>query len=321
MSAQKGTLPTDTGSSTERESSTLSIVIPALNEGPSLGALLPRIRRLFPQADLIVVNDGSTDATAQIAAAHGARVISHLYRMGNGASVKAGARAARGDILVLMDGDGQHDPDDIPRLVAKLNEGYDMVVGARSFRSQASVHRALGNFSYNRIASIMTGHQIQDLTSGFRVARTRKFRRFLYLLPNGFSYPTTITMAFFRSAYAVTYLPIVAAQREGRSKIRLMRDGLRFFIIILRIGALFSPMRLFLPVSMTFLALGLGYYTYTYLTSGRLTIMSALLFIASMLTFLIGIVSEQVSSLHYREPDFTTANESNGTDQPASRRE
>jgi len=175
-----------------------------------------------------------------------------------------------------------------------------MVVGARSFGSQANMHRALGNISYNRLASWMTGHRIEDLTSGFRAVRADKFKRFLYLLPNGFSYPTTITMAFFRSAFPVAYVPIETARRQGRSNIRLLRDGLRFFVIILRIGALFSPMRLFLPVSGVFFLLGLSYYTYTYLSWGRLTIMSALLFIASMLTFLIGIVSEQVSSLHYQ---------------------
>jgi len=278
----------------------LSIIIPAKNEAAGLQDILPALRRLYPEAEIIVVDDGSTDETAEVARRHGARVVAHPYSLGNGAAIKTGARAAKGEILVFMDGDGQHNPDDIPRLLAKLDEGYDMAVGARSFRSQARLHRALGNLSYNRIASWMTGHRIEDLTSGFRAVRAAKFKRFLYLLPNGFSYPTTITMAFFRSAYPVAYVPIEAARRKGRSKIRLFRDGARFFVIILRVGALFSPMRLFLPVSGVFFLLGLGYYTYTYLAWGRLTIMSALLFIASMLTFLIGIVSEQVSSLHYQ---------------------
>lgn len=284
----------------------ISVIIPAKNEATGLNQILPRIRSLYKNAEVIVVDDGSGDDTADVCARYDAVHLKHPYSMGNGAAVKSGARAANGEVLVLMDGDGQHNPDDIPRLLAKLDEGYDMVVGARSFRTQAGLHRALGNIGYNRLASWMTGHRIEDLTSGFRAVRAAKFKRFLYLLPNGFSYPTTITMAFFRSAYPVAYVPIEAARREGRSKIRLLKDGVRFLVIIMRIGTLFSPMRLFLPVSAVFFLVGLGYYTYTYLSWGRLTIMSALLFIASMLTFLIGIVSEQVSSLHYKSNEDDT---------------
>lgn len=278
----------------------ISIIIPARNETDGLKAMLPVLISSYPDAEIIVVNDGSTDDTATVSKAHGVQVVSHPYGMGNGAAVKTGARAARGKILVFMDGDNQHNSEDIPQLLAKLDEGYDMVVGARSIRSQAGIRRAIGNGLYNRLASWMTGQKVEDLTSGFRVVRADKFMKFLYLLPNGFSYPTTITMAFFRSAYGVAYVPIHTVKREGRSKIRLMKDGLRFFVIILKIGALFSPMRLFLPVSLFFFVVGVSYYSYTYFTQGRLTIMSALMFIASMLTFLIGIVSEQVSSLHYR---------------------
>lgn len=282
---------------------TLSIILPAKNEANSLATLLPILRVNYPQAEILVVNDGSTDETIKLCHQQGVTVISQPYSMGNGAAVKTGARAASGEILVFMDADGQHDPQDIPRLLAKLSEGYDMVVGARSWGSQAGMQRALGNSVYNRIASLMTGHKIEDLTSGFRAVRAAKFRKFLYLLPNGFSYPTTITMAFFRSAYPVAYIPILAGKREGMSNIRLLKDGVRFFVIIMKIGALFSPMRLFLPVSLLCFATGLAYYSYTYFKSGRLTIMSALLFIAAMLTFLIGIVSEQVSSLHYKSAD------------------
>jgi glycosyltransferase involved in cell wall biosynthesis len=281
----------------------ISIVIPAKDEASGLSRLLPVLRALYPDAEIIVVNDGSLDNTAEVARAHGSCVISHPYSMGNGASIKTGARAAKGSILVFMDADGQHDPADVQRLVEKLDENYDMVVGARSFGSQASISRYLANGFYNRLASWMTGYPVLDLTSGFRAVRADKFRRFLYLLPNGFSYPTTITMAFFRSSFPLTYIPIRVEQREGQSKIRLLKDGLRFFVIILKIGALFSPMRLFIPVSFFFFLLGTSYYSYTYLTQGRFTNMSALLFIASLLTFLIGIVSEQVSSLHYKSSD------------------
>ena len=279
----------------------VSIIIPARNEAESLDQLLPSLTSLYPDAEIIVVNDGSIDGTEQVCNKNKVGMVNHIYSMGNGAAIKTGARSANRDILVFMDGDGQHDPEDIARLLAELQQGYDMVIGARSMTSQAGMHRALGNILYNKLASLMTGQKIQDLTSGFRAVRADKFRRFLYLLPNGFSYPTTITMAFFRSAYSVAYIPIAVAKRKGISKISLLKDGVRFFVIILKIGALFSPMRLFLPISILFFMTGAGYYAYTYLHTGRFTNMSALLFIASMLTFLIGIVSEQVSSLHYKD--------------------
>jgi glycosyltransferase involved in cell wall biosynthesis len=220
--------------------------------------------------------------------------------MGNGSAIKTGARQASHDTIVFMDADGQHNPDDIPLLLAKMEEGYEMVVGARPASNHASWCRRLANTTYNALASIMTGYQIQDLTSGFRAVRTRHFRKFLYLLPNGFSYPTTSTMAFFRSGLPVGYVPIQATRREGKSHIRIFRDGIRFVMIILKIGALFSPMRLFLPIAGMLFFTGLFYYGYTYHVLGRFTNMSALLFTSSLLTFLIGLLSEQVSSLHYR---------------------
>jgi len=220
--------------------------------------------------------------------------------VGNGAAVKTGARHAKGEVLVFIDADGQHDPADIARLLAKLDEGYEMVVGARQAETHASLGRRLANHGYNRLASWMTGYDIQDLTSGFRAVRARHFRKFLYLLPNGFSYPTTSTMAFFRSGFPVAYVPIRASQRTGKSHIRLLRDGARFFIIILKIGALFSPMRFFLPLSLVFFLTGVFYYGYTYATMHRFTNMSAVLFIYSLLIFLIGMISEQISALHYK---------------------
>ena len=267
--------------------------------------MVSRLKKLpepYVLHEIIVVDDGSI-APLEI---ESAKVVRHPINMGNGAAVKTGARAATGDVLVFMDADGQHDPADIPRLLEPLSRGFHMVVGARASASQASLGRRMANGFYNRLASIMSGYAIEDLTSGFRAARAKTFRRFLYLLPNGFSYPTTSTMAFFRSGYPVAYIPIKAAQRTGKSKIKLAKDGVRFFIIILKIGALFSPMRLFLTVSAVFFLLGLAHYAYTFFLQGRFTNMSALLFIASMLTFLIGILSEQVSSLHYKGGDETT---------------
>ena len=279
-----------------------SIVLPAKNEAANLNKLLPQIKQALPHSnyEIIVVNDGSDDETCVILDDHDVDVVSHPYSLGNGAAIKTGARTAKGDILVFMDADGQHNPDDIPRLLAKIDEGYDMVVGARQADTHASLGRRIANNFYNRLASMMTGYKIEDLTSGFRAVSANKFRKFLYLLPNGFSYPTTSTMAFFRSGFPVAYIPIQAKQREGRSHIKLLKDGLRFFIIILKIGALFSPMRLFLPVSAGLFCIGLTYYSYTFMTAGRFTNMSALLFIFSLFTFLIGILAEQVSSLHYK---------------------
>lgn len=283
----------------------ISIVLPAKNEAKNISAVLQSIKSLKLDADveILVINDGSTDNTAELAKQGGAKVISHPYSQGNGAAIKTGARNATGDTIVFMDGDGQHNPVDIPMFLQKMEEGYDMVVGARNVKSQASLLRRAGNAFYNRFATLMTGHKIDDLTSGFRAVRTDKFKKFLYLLPNGFSYPTTSTMAFFRSGFPVAYVPIHAGQRKGKSHIRLFRDGTRFFIIILRIGSLFSPMRLFLPVSLSLFFLGIGYYGYTFITEHRFTNMSALLLNTSVITFLMGFLSEQVSALHYRHAE------------------
>ena len=278
----------------------ISIVIPAKNEAANLHALLTQIQTVAPDAEILVIDDGSTDDTGLIAKNVDATVIKHPYSMGNGAAIKTGARKAKGDIIVFMDADGQHDPSDIPALLVKLDQGYDMAIGARHISTQSSWLRKIGNSFYNWLASIMTGHRIEDLTSGYRAVRADKFRRFLYLLPNGFSYPTTSTMAFFRSGFPVAYVPIHAGIRTGKSHINIIKDGIRFFIIILRIGALFSPMRLFLPLSAIIFMTGLSYYGYTYYTAGRFTNMSGVLFISSLLIFLNGIISEQISSLHYK---------------------
>jgi glycosyltransferase involved in cell wall biosynthesis len=284
-------------------SQSVSIILPAKNEAESLDRLLPVLRKNFPEEEIIVVNDGSTDNTVEICKQNQVTVITHVYSMGNGAAIKTGARNASGDILMFMDADGQHSPDDINRLLDKIHEGYDMAVGARQINTHASLLRRIGNTIYNRLASIMTGYPIEDLTSGFRAARARHFRKFLYLLPNKFSYPTTSTMAFFRSGLPVAYVPIKAMNRagEGKSHIRLFHDGFRFLIIILKIGALFSPMRFFLPISGLLFLTGMAYYGYTYYSFGRLTNMTAILVLGSLFTFLIGIVSEQISALHYKD--------------------
>ena len=277
----------------------LSIVIPAKNEGSAIGAVVAKAREQYADAEIIVVDDGSTDDTASVAEAAGATVISHPESLGNGAAVKTGARAASGEIIAFMDGDGQHDAAELGPLLERLDEGYDMAIGARGTGSHANVGRLFANGLYNGIASIMSGRKILDLTSGFRAVRAEKFKQFLYLLPNGFSYPTTITMAFLRSGYPVKFEPITAAKRVGKSHIRPIRDGVRFLVIIFKIATLYSPLKIFLPASALFFVTGMSYYAYTYITSARFTNMSMLLFSAAVIIFLIGLISEQITSLTY----------------------
>jgi glycosyltransferase involved in cell wall biosynthesis len=279
----------------------ISIILPAKNEAEGLRRTLPSLRACMPDAEIIVVDDGSTDATASVAEQAGTHVLSSPYSMGNGAAIKRGARAATGDVLVFMDADGQHAAEHVAALLAKLDEGYDMVVGARDRSGQANVHRGLANAFYNRLASWMTGHKIADLTSGFRAVRAEKFREFLHLLPNGFSYPTTSTMAFFRSAYPVAYVSVPVAKRVGNgSHIRPLKDGVRFLLIIFKIASLYSPLKLFAPTAAAFFLIGLAWYGYTFATRHQFTNMSMLLFSAAVIVFLIGLVSEQITALTYK---------------------
>lgn len=282
----------------------ISVILPAKNEAEGLRRTLPALALAQPGAEVIVVDDGSTDETAAVAASLGARVLSSPYSMGNGAAIKRGAREARGEVLVFMDADGQHDPALIQLLLDRLAEGFEMVVGARDGNGQANFGRGIANGIYNRLATWMTGHRILDLTSGFRVARADKFREFLHLLPNGFSYPTTSTMAFFRSAYPVAYVSVRVDKRVGTaSHIRPIKDGVRFLLIIFKIATLYSPLKLFAPVGVSFFLLGVGHYMYTFTVMGRFTNMSALLLSASVIVFLIGLISEQITSLTYTHRD------------------
>jgi len=287
----------------ETKNKSLSIIIPAKNEAAVIADVVSAVRRIYTSAEIIVVDDGSTDETEQLARQAGARVVCHPISLGNGGAIKAGARAASGDIFVMMDGDGQHKADDIQSLISMLDEGYEMAIGARGHQSHADVGRLAANGVYNVFASMISGHRILDLTSGFRAVRADLFRKFLYLLPNGFSYPTTITMAFLRSGFPVTFVPIKADKRTGKSHIRPLRDGLRFFAIIFKIATLYAPLKVFLPISGLFFASGLGYYAYTYLTMGRFTNMSMLIFSASVIIFLIGLISEQITALTYSRSD------------------
>jgi len=279
----------------------ISIVIPAKNEVEGLRLIIPELIKRYPGAEILIIDDGSTDETRELCLNYAVNYISHPYCKGNGAAIKSGAREAKADILVFMDADGQHSPKDIESLLEKLNQGFEMVVGARSASSQASIGRLCANTFYNWFASLMVGQKVEDLTSGFRVVRAEYFKRFLYLLPNGFSYPTTCTMAFFRSGYSVGYVPIEANKRIGKSHIKLLKDGIRFLLILFKIGTLYSPLKIFLPLSFISFVMGLSYYLYTYLTINRFTNMSALLFTTAITIFLMGLLSEQITSLIYSQ--------------------
>lgn len=279
----------------------LSVVLPAKNETGAIGDTITKIQALNIVHEILVINDGSSDNTKNVAEQAGAKVISHPYSKGNGAAIKTGARHATGDIIVFMDADGQHNPQDIPRLLEKIEQGYDLVVGARQKGSQASLGRGIANGLYNNLASYMTEHKVEDLTSGFRAVRAEKFREFLYLLPNRFSYPTTSTMAFFRAGYSVTYIPIHAAKRIGKSHIQPLKDGVRFFLIIFKIATLFSPLKMFLPIAVMLFLMATGWYGYTLYEYHRFTNMSALLYTGSVMIFLMGLISEQITALMYKE--------------------
>lgn len=292
---------------------TLSVVIPARDEATNIGAVVTGVRRVLgAQTEILVVDDGSRDDTAGAATAAGARVIRHPYGMGNGAAVKSGLRHARGEWVVLMDGDGQHDPSDIPRLVQALDR-HDMVVGARNRRGQASLGRRLANAMYNGLAAYVTQQPIADLTSGFRAVRRAVVRPYLYLLPNSFSYPTTLTLAFMRSGRSVAYVPITVHRRGGHSKIRPLADGSRFVVIIMKIATLFAPLRVFLPVSVGCVVAGLINYVYTFVTMHRFTNMSALLIMTGVVVFLLGLIAEGIADLRFeRTEDAAAESEAKG---------
>ena len=280
-----------------------SIVIPAKDEEQGLAILLPELVQLYPDAEIIVVNDGSTDNTARVCEDAGVTVVTHPYPKGNGAAVKSGARTATGDFLVFMDGDGQHAAADVAKLLAMTEEGYDLVVGARSGRdAQASIFRWSANAIYNSFASWMVDRRIEDLTSGFRCVNRKKFLSFLYLLPNGFSYPTTSTMAFFRAGYSVGFVPITVSKRLGKSHINLMKDGVRFFLIIFKVGTLYSPLKVYFPVALATSGLGILNYVFTISSTGfRFSNGTTLLILTGAIMFLIGLLSEQITNMQFKD--------------------
>ena len=277
----------------------VSVIVPAYNEADNIENIIADIKALYPAYEIIVINDGSGDDTAAEAQRAGAKVYSHPYNIGNGAAIKSGIRVASGDVLIFMDGDGQHNPQDIEKLLDYIPE-FDMVVGARSVGDQASLGRALGNKVYNWFASYVAKFSIKDLTSGFRAVKTNIARNFLYLLPNTYSYPTTLTLGVLRSGMSVKYIPIKTRKRKaGKSNIRMLRDGVRFFMIITRICTLYSPMRVFLPVSFVMFLGGLVNYLYTFFTNNRFTNMSVFMFVTAIIIFMMSLISEQICQMRF----------------------
>jgi len=276
----------------------VTVLIPAYNEEKSIGNTVHHVKELHPDFEVLVIDDGSTDATMQAAMDAGANVWPHPYNIGNGAAIKSGLRVAQGEWIVMMDADSQHNPEDIDRLL-EHKEQYDMVIGARTKKSATAWHRDTANYFYNKFATYVTKFKIDDLTSGFRLVRKSTAGQYIYLLPNTFSYPTTLTMSYLRSGRSVKYVPIEVKKRVGNSKIRLVEDGIRFFLIIFKIATLFSPLRIFLPISVLLFGTGIGYYCFTFVTQRRFTNMSALLLSTSAIIFMIGLVSEQISQMRY----------------------
>lgn len=280
------------------DTTAVSVVVPAFNEGAAIGAVVSALAAGGPWHEVIVVDDGSADDTADRARAAGATVVRHPYNKGNGAAVKSGIRHATGEYVLIIDGDGQHRPDDARRLVSRLGE-YDLVIGARSSGTQATHARRFGNTGLNRLASYLTGREIPDLTSGFRAARREHLREFLHLLPNGFSTPTTTTLAFIKAGYNVTFEPVEARPRAGASKIKFARDGAKFFMIILKVVTLFSPLRVFLPISAASFLLGSAYAIWTIVLHSKIPNGAVLLILFAAVVFLVGLVSEQISALRF----------------------
>jgi glycosyltransferase involved in cell wall biosynthesis len=278
--------------------STVSVVIPAYNEADVIGEVVAVLAAAAMWREIIVVDDGSDDATATLAAATGAVVVRHPYNKGNGAAVKSGIRRATGEFVLIIDGDGQHRPEDARRIASRLGE-YDLVVGARSTSTQATRARRAGNGALNSFASYLTGRDIPDLTSGFRGARREYLREFIHLLPNGFSTPTTTTLAFIKAGYNVTFEPVEARSRIGQSKIRLARDGAKFFMIILKIVTIFSPLRVFVPLAGTTIVTGLVYGLWNVVAHSRIPNGAVLLILFGVMVFLVGLVSEQISALRF----------------------
>ena len=284
----------------------VTIVIAAFNEGMTIGGVVERTRAVCPDAEILVVDDASSDDTADQAEAAGARVIRRPYNLGQGAGIKTGVRAATGDVVVLLDGDGQHDPADIPRLLEPIG-AYDLVIGQRDRAGQQNTVRWLGNSALNRLGSYLVGIQMRDLTSGFRAMRRNVMLDVLHLLPNQYSWSTTSALAFAKAGFHVCFEPIVVRRREtGKSSQKLMRNGIRFLLIMLRVSTLFSPLRIFFPMFVLLQLLALVGYIWSVAAGSpklHLPPSTVMFFLGGLLVFAFGLISEQIAHLRFRSPE------------------
>lgn len=278
----------------------LTVLLPAYREVVGVGAVVRRIREVLDASswtyEILVVDDGSDDGTATAATAAGARVLVLPANLGNGAAAKAGIREARGRYCCLLDADGQHPPEGIPRLLEHLPT-YDMVVAARTPDSPQQLHRRAANWVFNRFSSYIVSYPIEDLTSGFRVFKTQIARQYLTLLPNRYSYPTTITLAIIRGGYAVKYVPVRTTVPLGRSTLRPVENGVRFLLVLFKIAANFEPGRVLLPVSAFLATLGLGYGAWSIGRHRQFSNGALLLLLMGVFTFLLALVAQKLSTV------------------------
>jgi|YNPBryBLVA2012_1023415.scaffolds.fasta_scaffold11809_2 glycosyltransferase involved in cell wall biosynthesis len=283
----------------------VSVVIPAFNEAHNIGAVVQRVRAALPDAEILVVDDASQDGTAAAALAAGARVERHPTNRGNGAAVKTGIRHASGEVVLLMDADGQMDPRYIPDLLGGIAAGYDMVVGARTRETQGdTLARRLGNRALDALGAYLVEAEVRDLTSGYRAMRREVIMEFLHLLPNRYSYPTTSTLSLLKAGYCVGFVSIEGQRRQGgRSSQKLLKNGVRFGLIILRIISLFAPLRVYFPIALGMFFLSLLAYIASVAVNGvwlKIPNATAALFVGGIIVFMFGLLAEQIAALRFQ---------------------
>lgn len=276
----------------------ISIIIPAYNEEKSIESLIKNVKTLDIDKEIIVVNDGSTDDTEKIIKnISDIKTILHPYNKGNGAAVKTGILASSNENIIIIDADGQHNPEDVVKLIEEL-DNYDLVVGARTIDSDTEGIRDLGNYIFKKLGSYLTGIKIPDMTSGFRAFKKQHILRFFNLYPNGFSFPTTSTMCFLTTGLNVKFISIKSKKRAkgSISKIKPLRDGFKFILIILRIIML-NPLKIFLTAGGFFFFVGILWSFKTILNTGGFSAGGLLFLISGINLIFFGFIFDQIVAL------------------------
>jgi len=273
-----------------------TIIIPAYNEEEGIRSVINGLKSMPDKYEILVVDDGSTDNTFKIASETGVRVIRQPYNKGYGAALKTGIRNAKSNLVLFMDADGQHQTSDIKEIM-RYTGNYDMVVGARTKRTKISFLRKPGKKILAIIANYLAGMKIPDLNSGFRVIKKDVVMEFMHILPNSFSFTTTITLGCIMAGYSIKYVPINMLERVGTSKINPFRDGSRFILLMIRTIMLFNPLKIFLPISVIIFLLGISDLTYELIYYFNVSSLSILLFLSSLIVFFIGIMADQISMM------------------------